>query len=158
MREDRVLIRNHRDVATGFLYLVLGSAFAIGALNYPLGTTTRLGPGLFPLSLGILLALCGAFVAFSGFRPSAEEERIDRWHLRPFLLILAAGALFGLLLPTAGLIIAIIVLVAVASFADPEMTFGVMIANALGLALASYLIFIFALGLVLPVWPTVFSG
>ncbi|GGE36659.1 membrane protein [Agaricicola taiwanensis] len=151
-------IRNHRDVAAGILYLVLGTAFAIGALNYPLGSVSRLGPGLFPLSLGVLLTICGLAVFAGAFRSSADEERLDRWHLRPFVFVLVGGALFGLLLPYAGLVITIMVLVIVASLADREMTPAVIAATAVALAAASYLIFIYAIGLVLPVWPTVFSG
>lgn len=146
-------IRNHRDVAAGGLYLVLGAAFAIGAMNYPMGTTTRLGPGLFPLSLGLMLAACGVLVVLAGFRNSADEERIERWHLRPFLLILASGALFGLLLPVAGLVITIMVLVAVSSFADTDVSLPTVVANAVALAAMSYLIFIYLIGLILPIWP-----
>ena len=44
--------------------MAAGGAFAIGATSYSIGDGARMGPGYFPLMLGILLAILGAAVLF----------------------------------------------------------------------------------------------
>ena len=48
-------IKSQKDFFAGLFYTVAGTAFAYGATNYNVGTGARMGPGYFPLLLGILL-------------------------------------------------------------------------------------------------------
>ena len=50
------LIKNPRDFWAGVMFLVVGGLFAGIAFTYKLGTAARMGPGYFPLMLGILMA------------------------------------------------------------------------------------------------------
>ena len=59
-------IHNKKDVAAGLLFVAIGAATIIGASDYPRGTIRSIGPGYFPIMLGIVLALPGAGVAFQG--------------------------------------------------------------------------------------------
>lgn len=59
-------IHNKKDLAAGLLFVAIGAATIIGASDYPLGTIRSIGPGYFPIMLGIALALLGADVAFQG--------------------------------------------------------------------------------------------
>ena len=54
------MIKSQKDFFAGLLFLVLGVAFALGAQTYNVGTGARMGPGYFPLMLGVVLALLGA--------------------------------------------------------------------------------------------------
>jgi hypothetical protein len=52
-------ITNQKDLAGGALMLVLGLATALVATNYRIGSLSRMGPGFFPLALGVILAVSG---------------------------------------------------------------------------------------------------
>ena len=53
-------IKSQKDFFSGLMFLVVGAAFAWGATSYSVGTGARMGPGYFPLLLGVLLAILGA--------------------------------------------------------------------------------------------------
>ena len=55
----RARIRNPRDFLAGLLFIAIGVATVIGASDYPLGTIRNIGPGYYPILLGIALALLG---------------------------------------------------------------------------------------------------
>ena len=55
-------IKSQKDFFAGLLYAVVGIGFAWGATTYNIGDGARMGPGYFPLILGIVLAAIGGFV------------------------------------------------------------------------------------------------
>ena len=85
-----MLIKSQKDFFSGLMFTVTGAAFAYGATGYSIGTGGRMGPGYFPLLLGIILSLlfwksdarykpgylAGQFVLWMGaFRVVAETVR-----------------------------------------------------------------------------------
>ena len=52
-----MLIKSQADFYSGVMFTAVGGAFAIGATTYNIGDGARMGPGYFPLMLGILLTL-----------------------------------------------------------------------------------------------------
>jgi len=42
-------VKNAKDFYAGVLFMLVGSAFAWGALEFTVGTAARMGPGYFPL-------------------------------------------------------------------------------------------------------------
>lgn len=147
------LTSDRPSLATGLLYLLIGAGFALWAWHaYPLGTPSRMGPGFFPFWLGLLLALTGLFILFQQLR-SSEQDHFGRLHWRPLLWIMAAIALFILSLDRLGLIIAVMLLVGVASQARQGAQLHSVLLLAAFAALFSALIFVKGLGLLLPLWP-----
>ena len=57
-------IKSQKDFFSGLMFMGVGTAFAWGATTYSVGSGARMGPGYFPLMLGILLALNGAVITF----------------------------------------------------------------------------------------------
>ena len=52
-----------RDFYAGMAITLLGCAVALdSSMNYNLGTLARMGPGMFPLMLGIVLAIVGVLI------------------------------------------------------------------------------------------------
>ena len=49
-------IKSQKDFFSGLMFTVVGASFAYGATNYSIGSGGRMGPGYFPLLLGVLLA------------------------------------------------------------------------------------------------------
>ncbi len=148
-------IKSEKDFWSGIMFLVVGIVFAVGATNYSMGTGARPGPGYFPLSLSVILAVIGAVVLFKSLTIETEGgDRIGKIAWRPLLVIVAAITVFGALLPRLGLLITIPVLIVMVSFAGDEFKWrGVIIASVV-LTLFSWLIFVVGLSLTIPLWPS----
>ena len=158
-----IRIKSQKNFFSGLMFLMVGGGFAIGATDYTIGTAERMGPGYFPLLLGVLLAILGAVIfASSLIIEFPEGDKVDKIAWRPLIYILGANLLFGILLgglrpiglPSLGLILAIVTLVIVASKAGVEFNWKSVLVLAFVLSLGSYLIFIKLLNLQIPVWPT----
>ena len=59
-----MLIKSQKDFFSGLMFTVVGAAFAYGATGYSVGTGGRMGPGYFPLLLGVILAILGGIIMF----------------------------------------------------------------------------------------------
>jgi hypothetical protein len=115
----------------------------------------NMGPGYFPTVLSYFLIFFGVVNITKSI--SLENYDTIELSLRPLFFILLANILFGLLLPIAGLIVSITVLVMTASQAHSKTNKKENIKLAMFLSLSSYLIFSVFLGMpfkILP-WATV---
>ena len=80
-------IKSQKDFFSGLLFMAVGIAFAWGATNYSVGTGARMGPGYFPLILGICMAILGGIIiglveAFSGLSTKSSVSRVKRSRAR----------------------------------------------------------------------------
>ena len=144
-------IRSPSDFWCGLLFVAIGIAVVVLAQNYRIGTAARMGPGYFPTMLGSLLALLGVSLSVPAFVTSGEG--VQRFHLRPLLFVLLGVATFGVTLPYLGFAAAVIVLVVVSGFADPDLRPMETPAVAAFLVIFSILIFVVLLGLPIRLWP-----
>jgi hypothetical protein len=153
-----VKIKSQKDFWSGVMFVVVGAAFAWGALNYNFGSSARPGPGYFPLGLGMLLALLGGLAMFEAMTIDTEDgEPIGAIAWKPLLVVVAALAGFGFILPRLGMVISLPLLVVVISLAGDEFHWKDAVINALVLLAVSWGVFVKGLALTIPVWPTVFS-
>ena len=148
-------LKNAKDFWSGVMFIAFGFFFAVFARQYDLGTAARMGPGYFPTMLGLLLMAIGAFVAFRGLRTEAEDGHgdIDRFHFKPLILVLGAVVAFGLLLRPGGLIVALLALIFISSLGSGEFKLKEILPLAIGLCLLVLAVFIWGLGLTIPVLP-----
>ncbi|WP_296511041.1 tripartite tricarboxylate transporter TctB family protein, partial [Rhodoferax sp.] len=73
-------IKSQKDFFSGLMFIVVGGAFAIGANGYTIGTGARMGPGYFPLVLGVLLAILGVAITFTSMVVETEDgDKIGRF-------------------------------------------------------------------------------
>ena len=149
------------------MFMGVGAAFALGASTYNVGVGARMGPGYFPLLLGILLAIIGTVIVFTSLVVEAEGgAKIGKWAWKPLFFIIASNVVFGILLagiprfniPAMGLIVAIYALVFIASMAESGWKFRTTLILATVLAVGSYLAFVKLLALQFPVWPWFITG
>jgi len=161
------MIKSQKDFYSGLMFMLIGGAFAWGATHYSVGTGARMGPGYFPLLLGIVLALLGAGILFYSLVEHTEDgEPIGKFAWRPIVFVLGANIVFGILLaglpsfgiPAMGLILAIYALVIIASLAGDQFVLKDVLILATILSAGSYLAFIVLLKLQMPVWPTFITG
>ncbi len=160
-------IKSQKDFFSGLMFTVVGVAFAWGASTYNIGTGARMGPGYFPLMLGILLALLGSLIMFKALVVETEDgDRIGKLAWKPLLFIIGANVLFGIMLgglpsiglPPMGIVVAIYVLTIVASLAGNTFKLKEVLILATILALLSYGAFVKLLNLQFPVWPAFITG
>lgn len=160
-------INSQRDFTAGLLFSAFGVAFAWGATTYNVGSGARMGPGYFPLMLGIVLALLGALVMLRALVVRTENgDKIGKLAWKPLGFIIAANLLFGILLgglpsiklPAMGLIAAIYGLTFVASYAGEKVNLKEVFVLSTILSIGSYLAFVVLLKLQFPVWPTFITG
>ena len=162
-----MLIKSQKDFFSGLMFTVVGAAFAYGATSYTIGTGARMGPGYFPLLLGVILALLGAAILFKSLVVETPDgEPVGKWAWKPLFFIIAGNLLFGVLLgglpsiglPAMGLIAAIFGTTIVVSMAGDQFNFEESIVLSAILSVMSYAAFIMLLKLQFPVWPTFISG
>jgi hypothetical protein len=146
-----IRIRNLKDFLAGLMFVAFGGAAVWMAQAYPFGNASRMGPAYFPTLVGSLLILLGAVVVVRGL--AVRGQKHGNIHFRPLILVLAGVVLFGFALERLGLIIAILALVFLSSLGGTEFRFRGVLALAAGLAVGSYLVFIYGLGLQIPPWP-----
>lgn len=160
-------IGSQKDFASGLMFSGLGVAFAWGASGYGLGTGARMGPGYFPLMLGIILALLGiAITLVAVIKPAPDGAPIGRIAWKPLVCIIGSNLLFGALLgglpriglPSMGLVVAIYALVMTASLAADTYKLKEVLVLATALSVGSYLAFVMLLKLQFPVWPAFITG
>ena len=156
-------IKSERDFFSGVLFCAFGVAFAWGATTYNVGSGARMGPGYFPLIVGILIAIMGAAITFKTMTvETADGEPVGKIAWKPLIFIIGANLMFGVLLgglpsvglPPMGLIVAIYALTFIAGLAGDKFSFKASAVLATLLAVGSYLAFVVALKLQFPVWPT----
>ena len=160
-------IKSQKDFFSGLMFMGVGVAFAWGATTYNIGSGARMGPGYFPLYLGALMTILGAFITFKALVvETMGGDKIGKWAFKPLVLIILANLVFGVLLaglpslgiPAMGLIVAIYALTFIASSAETGWKVKNTFILATVLAVGSYVAFVLALKLQFPVWPAFITG
>jgi len=161
-----VNIKSQKDFFSGLMFMSVGAAFAWGATKYSVGTGARMGPGYFPLMLGVLLAILGAIITFKSLVvETAGGDKIGSWAWKPLIFIILSNLSFGVLLaglpsiklPAMGMIVGIYVLTFIASMAEPGWKVKNTFILSTILAIGSYIAFVVILKLQFPVWPVFFT-
>ena len=145
------MIRNPRDFYAGLLFLAFGVVALVMSQAYPLGTAARMGPGYFPRLLGVLLVAGGGLQALLGLRSTLDAP--PEWHWRPLFFLLIGVFLFMVAAPYLGLIVAGLALVFVSSMASQEFRWREALVVGLLQGVAAAALFVYGLGVPLPVWP-----
>ena len=144
-------IRSPKDFWSGLFFIAVAAGFIALSHRYGTGTMHRMGPGLFPILVSVLLAGLGLIIAARAF--VIDGPPVPRFHARPIIVSLVAIALFGVALTHLGLIAAVAAVVLVGALASRESrpleTIGLVVV----LMVFSAAVFVWLLGLPIPLWP-----
>ena len=110
-----------RDTLAAIPPLLLGAAVAIAARGFPPAPGHAIGPGAFPLVIGLALVACGLLLLLAGWRergtspaasaaPAANARPPRSW--RNTALVLGGLVLYALALETAGFFVTAFILLA----------------------------------------------
>jgi hypothetical protein len=138
------------------LFLLFGAVATWFARDYPMGSAVRMGPGYFPMVLGVLLLALGAITCAAGL--ALRGEAIERLRARPLVMVLAAVGVFAVAIEPAGIIVATVLSTALAAAASSESRareFAILIVVLLGLAVG---VFTYGLGLPFKLMPDLPAG
>lgn len=142
-------IRSPKDFFTGIVYLVVGVAGILIGRDYSFGSAGRMGPGYFPAVISWVLVLFAAISILRSFQ--VDGEPIGRLAWKSMALIIGSIVAFGLLLPVAGFIIAMVAMILLAASASEKFRFDWV--ATLGLVVfvsLCALVFIWGLGVPMP--------
>ena len=152
------MIRNQKDFGAGILYIAFGAVGWYIARDYGMGQASRMGPGYFPTVLSVMLMAFGAAAVIRSFI-GKEGEKVGKFNWKGVAYVCGATALFAFLLPTAGLVIALIALSLVSAAASHYFKFDWKAVGALVvLVVFCALVFAKGLGVPMPLLGTWFGG
>jgi hypothetical protein len=145
--------KDGRDLIAGVVLIVIGIFCALYASqHYPLGSVSRMVPGMFPTVLGYVLAGFGVLIALPAWFRSGSLPKPEYKHL---FFVLIGTLVFALTVERIGVVPAIFLLTGLAVLADNKLGIIGTLILAGALSAAAVLIFLFGLGIPIHpfVWP-----
>ncbi|HZI84557.1 MAG TPA: tripartite tricarboxylate transporter TctB family protein [Casimicrobiaceae bacterium] len=134
--------RSNRDYCAGALMIAIGLAAIVGGRRYPLGTLSRMGPGYFPVALGVILTLLGVGIAATArFASRGGDEKVLPPEWRGWLCVGLSIVAFVVLGRYGGFIPATFAVVFISALADRQN--GLVAAIVLGLAMVLVCVVVF---------------
>ena len=158
--------RDWPDILGGLTLAAIGIGAAIWAgLHHDMGSLRRMGPGAFPVGLGLGLAGLGLIIALPALvRPApgqcdggqsdgGQSEKGTKIELAPLIGVVAAILLFGLSLRWVGLVGVSFVVVLVATLPAPRPGWLWRVVLAVAITALTVLVFHLGLRMTVPLWP-----
>lgn len=133
--------------------IAIGFATAIQGSTYPIGELSRMGPGYFPVALGVLLVLIGTAIAIGArfARPGeTAETRGTEW--RGWACIAGSIVAFVTLGRFGGLVPATFAIVFISALGDRDNSLAGAAILALGCVVVCVIVFWWALQLQFPLF------
>ena len=154
-------VLQRKDFWSAVVYVGLGVGTIIVSRRYDFGSPSNMGPGFFPIILSSILVLIGSIIGIRVFvaGDAGPEVRLGIINWKALALITAATVAFGVLLPYAGVLIALPVLMMIGAAASRH--FRLELRALLGMLLlstATVLIFVIGLGVPMPILGSLFRG
>ncbi|MGH6663968.1 MAG: tripartite tricarboxylate transporter TctB family protein [Pseudolabrys sp.] len=150
------ILLKKRDFYAGMLMTLVGAAVTLDSyMGYTLGTLTHMGPGMFPLMLGITLTFVGVLITGTAVvAPLGANERIlpekPEWYA--WGCILAGPILFIILGEYFGLVAATFACVFVPALGDRTATLKGSAILAAGVTVFGVLLFSYVLKIPFPLF------
>jgi len=142
-------IRNPKDFWSGILFLVIGLAFLVVAQDYAFGTARRMGPSFFPTVLSVILAVIGVVTIVRSFL--TDGEKIQGFALKGLILITLGSIIFGVVIRGAGMIAGVALITLITAYGSVKFHWRTAIIMAVVLAAFCAVVFVYALGLPIPI-------
>src|SRR5262249_33875461 len=144
-------IRSPKDFWAGLIFIAIGGGFVLLAPQYRPRDMHPMGPAMFPPLLRPLRAAPGLVIPPAPF--VLARAPVPRFDARPIGISILAIVLFGIALQWLGLVAAIAALVLVGAYASREVRLLDNLALAAAMIVFSVAVFVWLLGLPLPLWP-----
>lgn len=150
-----MLSPRYREIVGGLALLVGSGAYLYGALQYRLGIATKMGPGYFPMLLGICGLIVAMMITIRGLSMAVDTPRgeydDDSVSIRPLIAVSLSVIAFAAAIHSLGLLAAVVASVVTAAAGDRQSTIKGTIILAASLALGCWFVFAYMLELNIPV-------
>lgn len=144
-------VKAGKDFWSGIMFIGFAVVELYIARGYAMGSSGEMGPGYFPVVLGIVLGALGLLLVARAI--VSGDEPVAGASLRPLLFLVVGVIVFGLTIEPLGLVLSLILTVTIAALAGRQSGPLEIALLAGALAALSVGIFHFALRLPLPIWP-----
>jgi hypothetical protein len=147
------LFKIKRDYYAGALMILIGLIAAQDGTHYAMGTLRQMGPGYFPIALGVILIILGMLIAGTASTggPAAEEASLPHSEWRGWAAILAGPICFIILGKYFGMAPATFACVFVSALGDRETTLRGATILATGVTLFGVVLFSYLLKIPMPI-------
>ncbi len=142
------IAHNPKDFWSGLIYLAIGTAAIVLSRDYGMGTAGKMGAAYFPTVLSGLLIILGVVSLIRSFITPGTPVGAIAW--KGLLLVIGSTVLFGVLVRTAGMVIALPVMILLSAYASSRFRWPVALALAAGVTVFCVLIFQKGLGVPMP--------
>lgn len=139
------------DLLTAALFAVMGGVGLAMSWHLDVGSLAQMGPGFLPRVVCFLLIAVGLAVGLPALRRPLQHIEPIKW--RPVVVITGAIIVFAYAATHLGFVLASLWLIIAGSFADPGGRWRHILLLAAGLTLFGALVFVYGLGVQIPLWP-----
>ncbi len=142
-------LRSPKEFWLGIIYSVVGGTGFLMGREYLFGSGARMGPGYFPTIVSALLFAFGLVAVARAF--VFQGGPVGKFAWKACALVLGSVAMFGLLLPRAGFVVAGVLLLFTCALASTRFHLTPLTCSAaVALVAACSLVFIAGLGVQMP--------
>jgi hypothetical protein len=153
MTMNRKRIQYNKDYYGGALMLLIGLFAVWSGVGYQVGSLGQMGPGFFPVAIGVLLSLTGAAIAIQAARtaPASKEAPLPpEW--RGWICIVLSIIAFVILGRYGGLLPATFAVVFISALGDRQNTLASAAVLAAAISVVSVVVFWWALKVQFPLF------
>ncbi len=143
--------RLNKEYCGGALMGVIGLSVALQGSTYEIGTLSHMGPGFFPVTLGVMLTITGLLIIIAAFlRPEVQSGESLRPEWKGWICIGASIVAFVVLGSYGGLLPAAFAIVFIAALGDRLNTLRSALTLAVGMVGIAVVVFWWGLQIQLP--------
>jgi hypothetical protein len=145
-RSSWIATRDPKALLSGLFFIAFGALFFWIGSDYDFGTGRRMGPGFFPQALAIVLGVIGLITILTSKENAGAKS--DPINLKGLILVPASAVLFAVAIRELGLALVVVLMVVVGALASRY--FRPLHAVAVGVLLSIFCVAVFVYGLGLP--------
>ncbi|WP_417583807.1 tripartite tricarboxylate transporter TctB family protein [Nitrincola sp.] len=139
-----------RESLSGLVTIAFGLLVVIESTSYNIGNLLRMGPGYFPLMLGVAITFIGIIILI---KSAFVQTTMDKIQWRPLIFIMIGLVCFGLAINSLGIIVATTALVVASRLSEKALSWRNTFILALCLNVMVYVVFIYGLSIPLKLFP-----
>lgn len=154
---------NKAEAVSGAVLVLIGGLTILYSFDYSVGTLARMGPGYFPLAIGVIITLLGLMLFFKLNDDKYPQEKLEKnisdlpslalkKQVITWALVIGSVIAFIVLSKFGGLVPATFFLIFISAFADNKNNLKVVLSAATVLTLFTVAVFHFGLQLQMPLF------
>ncbi|NYT45439.1 tripartite tricarboxylate transporter TctB family protein [Alcaligenaceae bacterium] len=135
-------MRNEKDLYAGLLSIGIGAATIAESLSYKVGRLANMGPGYFPIMIGVGLVILGSIMLVHGIASPGQTSKM-KWkgNLRAVVAIMFGLLAFAFLGKYGGFIPATTALIVISALGDPNNSPKMIFFLSIGVLVPAIIIF-----------------